>query len=74
MITPSKLTSLDDSILSKLEPVLRAVSGDIPIRDLYHQVAAKFSSVEEFMLAVDILYIVGKVDVRMPDAVISNAD
>ena len=73
MITPNKFTDLDSSILAKLEIILDKAIADETIRDLYHAVAHRFETADEFLLALDVLYILGRVNVNFKTATVSDA-
>jgi hypothetical protein len=72
VITPNKFTDLDSSILAKLEIILDGTIGDTSIRDLYHAVAHRFETADEFLLALDVLYILGRVNVDFKTATVSD--
>lgn len=74
MITPNKFISLDQSILSKLEVVLDHLTSRTSVRELYRDVAHRFDTVDQFLLAVDVLYVLGRVDVDFRNATVSHAD
>ena len=73
MITPGKFISLDDSILARLEIILEEVTDATSIRDLYRAVSHRFDSSDQFLLALDVLYILGRVNVDFRTTTISNA-
>ncbi|VVE30266.1 hypothetical protein PTE30175_03517 [Pandoraea terrae] len=62
MITPSKFISFEQSILSRL-PVMRVDAKTISIRDLYALTADHFSAIDEFLYALDVLYILDKINI-----------
>lgn len=62
MITPSKFISFEQSIIARLPSVLRR--GEvIGIHDLYEEVEDQFQSVDEFIYALDVLFILDEIDV-----------
>lgn len=63
MITPSKFVTLENSIIAKLPPLLSEIPGEIELSRLYAQVNKQFSSVDQFMLSLDVLYLLGYIDV-----------
>jgi hypothetical protein len=73
MITPSKFISFEQSILSKL-PALLVEKNQIGIHDLYGAVADRFESVDQFIFALDVLYVLDKVNVDFDSGVVSYAD
>lgn len=73
MITPNKFIALDHSILAKLEIVLDEQIGEMGIREFYHAVAHRFDTADQFLLALDVLYILGRVNVDFRTATVSHA-
>jgi hypothetical protein len=73
VITPNKLISLDESVLSMLGTVLDSLNGSTPIKDLFGRVAEQFESIEQFLLAIDVLYVLGSIDVDLEEGIISSA-
>jgi hypothetical protein len=74
VITPNKFIALDASILGKLGVILDEYPEDVSIRELYRDVGHRFESADEFLLAIDVLYILGRVSVDFKTASISYAD
>ena len=72
MITPNKFTDLDSSILAKLEIIIDETIGSKSIRDLYRALAHRFETADEFLLALDVLYILGRVNVDFKTATVSD--
>lgn len=63
MITPNKFISFDESVLSKLETLLNVGSDEIEIGRLYKETYKKFEGVDQFIYAIDILYVLGRIEV-----------
>ena len=57
MITPNKVVPLSDSVLGQLAYVLKAGPDSTSVLDLFHKVGDKFESIDQFLLALDVLYI-----------------
>jgi hypothetical protein len=74
VITPNKFIALDASILSKLDIIISEYPEEMSIRELYRGVGHKFASADEFLLAIDVLYILGRVSVDLRTASITYAD
>jgi hypothetical protein len=74
VITPNKFIALDSSILGKLGIILEEYPQDVSIRELYRGVGHRFESADEFLLAIDVLYVLGRVSVDFKTASISYAD
>jgi len=63
MITPSKTIPFKSSVIFKMMFILDRDFEVIPVLELYKETKNHFSGLEEFIYAVDVLYILGKVDV-----------
>jgi hypothetical protein len=74
VITPSKFISLDQSVLAHLDSILEEIGEDCSIRGLYRTVNAHFDSVDQFLLAVDVLYILGRINVDFRNSSVSHAN
>lgn len=72
MITPNKFIELDDSILAKLGIILEKKAREQDIRDLYRNVAHRFVTADDFLLALDVLYILERVNVDFSTATVSH--
>lgn len=64
MIVPSKVTSLDDSIIGKMSFLIIDGEVEISIKDLLDLRLKSFSDIGEFILALDALYVLGKIDIE----------
>ncbi|WP_158937426.1 ABC-three component system middle component 7 [Burkholderia sp. S171] len=73
MITPSKFIPLKDSIIGKL-PLLRRGPGEISVHELYMSVAEKFEGIDEFLFAVDVLYLLDKIDINFERGVVNYVE
>jgi hypothetical protein len=74
MITPNKFTPLDKSVISKLEGVVDDLVDEMEISDLYKASESMFETVQEFILALDVLYILGRIDVNFDTRTVRHAD
>ena len=61
MITPNKFLTIDQSILAKLPIILERAPIAALISDLYHEMSRQFESPHQFILTLDVLYILGNV-------------
>ena len=62
MILPNKLISFQDCILEKTVYILEKISdSDFSVIGLYEQVETHFEDLNEYMLALDVLYVLGKI-------------
>ncbi len=75
MITPSKFTPLEKSVIFKmiylLEPEFHG--KEMKIVELYRKVEKKFTGIDEFIYSIDILYILGYADVDFARGVLRYA-
>lgn len=62
MIVPNKVTSLDESILGKVCNLIVDDMKEISIADLMELRLKKFVDVGEFILALDVLYSLGRIE------------
>ncbi|KYN87437.1 hypothetical protein ATY36_03475 [Vibrio cidicii] len=65
MITPSKTISFKDSITFKMLYILDMQFEEIPIGELYKNTKRKFIGLDEFIFSLDVLYILGEIDVDL---------
>lgn len=62
MILPNKLISFKDCILAKTIYILENISdSDFSVIELYAKVETHFEDLNEYMLALDVLYVLGKI-------------
>jgi hypothetical protein len=62
MITPNKFLPLDKSIIGKMSCLILDDIDEILVTELMHMKVKKFSDVGEFILALDALHALGKVE------------
>ncbi len=62
MIVPNKFTSLDQSLISKLPLLLAGLETDLSVLELYESKQHGFEDVSEFMIALDILYVLDRIE------------
>lgn len=63
MITPSKSISFKDSIVFKMIYILDEQFDEISVADLHNKTKRKFLGLNEFIYALDVLYVLGVIDV-----------
>ena len=71
MAFPNKFTSFDKSILAKIGMLIIDESAPISLSKLIEMRLDKFEDISEFMLALDILYVLGKVELDESQGMIS---
>jgi len=62
MSFPSKFTSFDKSILAKISFLMLDDVDAISLSDLIKLTSSKFDDVSELLLALDVLYVLGKIE------------
>lgn len=72
MITPNKITPFSRSVLSKLEVILSERDEDLI--SLYEATKSKFESIDQFMYALDVLFVLGKIEAIHNTGAIEYAD
>lgn len=62
MITPSKTISFKDSVVFKMMYILDEQFDEISVVELYKNTKRKFLGLNEFIYALDVLYVLGIID------------
>lgn len=62
MIVPNKFVSLDQSLISKLPKLLSSLDSERSVLDLYFENQHGFEDVGEFLIALDVLYVLGRIE------------
>jgi hypothetical protein len=63
MITPNKVVALRDSVLGRLAKILGAGPAPITVLELFNEVGDQFDSTDQFILAMDSLYILNRITI-----------
>ena len=63
MITPNKVVPLSASVLGQLVHVLKAGPDPASLLDMFQEVGDKFESIDQFLLALDVLYVLDRINV-----------
>jgi hypothetical protein len=71
VITPSKAVSIPDSALGQATTILERGPAGRDLVGLYREVADRFATIDDFILALDLLYVLGRVDVHLPTRVLT---
>lgn len=74
MITPNKVLSLDESILSRLGAILRKRETPTDLVSLYRSVSDEFESIDDFIVTLDVLFILDKIDINFRTRTVKYAD
>jgi hypothetical protein len=70
MITPNKVVALGDSSLALSTLILKRAPDPIPMADLYEDLADNFESIDQFLLTLDFLFVMNRVQVDMDEGVL----
>lgn len=74
MITPNKVITLRESALGKTPIALKAKAPLMNVAELYRTVHREFESIDQFLLALDVLYVLGRVEVDLTTGAVTYAD
>lgn len=75
MIYPNKHIRIEDSIIYKMIAVLEVQNdSEINIHDLYSKIKNKFSNTDEFILSLDVLYVLDMIEVDFNTETIKYAN
>lgn len=74
MITPNKFTSFDQSSISKLPKILEALSVANGLNELYREVEKNFEDISEFIICIDVLYVLGRIEINRENGEIINVN
>ena len=74
MITPNKVITLRESALGRTPIILREKAPHANLVSLYDKVGKEFESIDQFLLAIDVLFIPGQIDVDLSTGVVTYAD
>jgi hypothetical protein len=74
MIIPNKVVTVEASALGLTSVILERGPEPISILELYEAVARKFESIDQFLLTIDLLYVLGRIDVDFKTKILTYAD
>jgi len=61
MITPNKTIPLEDSALGHARLVLEELSSPLSVRVLQEKTSGRFESIDQFILTMDLLFVLGRI-------------
>ena len=70
MSFPSKFTNIDKSILAKISLLIIDDVESIELSELIRLRSSKFEDISEFMLALDVLYALGRIEIEENEGII----
>jgi hypothetical protein len=65
VILPNKAVSLRDSALGHAAAILERGPGPIDLVRLYKELADEFESIDQFLLTLDLLFVLKRIDVDL---------
>ena len=74
MITPNKVITLRESALGRAPIIMREKVPQGNLVSLYEKVRKDFESIDQFLLTLDVLYILGQIDVDLSTGMVTYAD
>ncbi|HFL1971298.1 TPA: ABC-three component system middle component 7 [Stenotrophomonas maltophilia] len=74
MISPNKVVSLKDSALGKTVFILSQGPEPIAVSALYQRVANNFESIDQFLLTLDLLFVLERIDIEPGTRMITYVD
>ena len=66
MITPNKVVTVEESAVGHFHIIMNEAPGPINVLTLYNSVRDQFDGVDDFLLTLDALYVLGRVDLDLP--------
>lgn len=73
MLVPSKFTRLEESTLFRMRSIMSGRSNGETVQDVYQRTRDVFHDASEFLHALDILFVLGIVNVDADSGVIQYA-
>ena len=73
MITPNKVVPLSESALAKSKYILECGPDDIELMNLFYKVESQFESIDQFLITLDLLFVLNQIDIDFPTRTVSYA-
>lgn len=67
MIVPNKVISYEESLLPKLPDILVRLNEPTSPKILYESIKHEFKDVHQFVLCLDILFVLGRIELKDGD-------
>jgi hypothetical protein len=71
---PNKAITLGESAVGRTPIILREKASQANLVSLYNKVGKEFESIDQFLLAIDVLYILGQIDIDLSTGAVIYAD
>ena len=73
MIAPNKAIAVGESALGKAPSILQVGAAPIDLLRLYESVASEFDGIDQFLLTLDVLYVLGRIDIDLATRTVTYA-
>lgn len=74
MITPNKVVTVRESCLALSTLIMRGYPNPISVAHLYEDLSEKFESVDQFLLTLDFLFVMNKVQIDLEEGMLRYVD
>jgi hypothetical protein len=74
VIVPNKVISVQDSVVGHIGILMRQAAPIVDVGHLYSRVGDQFESIDQFLLALDVLYVLGRVELLPLEGAIRYVD
>lgn len=74
MIMPNKVITLRESAFGRAPVIMKEKTRQTNLVTLYDKVSEEFESIDQFLLTIDVLYILGQINVDPSTGVLTYAD
>lgn len=74
MITPNKVIPLAQSALGRVGLILKYGPRPVDLLSLFQQVGDDFESIDQFFLTMDVLYVLGLIDLNPTTRLVTYAE
>ena len=74
MLIPNKVISFEESVLAKIPLLTKEIEEGLSLINLYQNVEKKFSSIDQFMYTIDILFCLNYLDIDEASGKIINVN
>lgn len=73
MLIPTKFTTLEESTIFKMRSILKERTSDETVIDVLGRTLGDFDDISEFLSAMDVLYVLGAIDVDTASGIVNYA-
>jgi hypothetical protein len=73
LIIPNKVISVQDSVVGHIGVIMRHAAPLVDVAQLYADVSDQFESIDQFLLALDVLFVLGRIELLPHEGAIQYA-